>query len=133
MWKCFASVEQDWTYSVGWFVCCCVLCFSSICYLNGEFWKISTCDRFWVVEIHFSWAPITQSKSTDIITRRLCLIDLIVFTDNYLRTRQHYIVHEYSLHFHYTNIYRITKYKRVHKGIQTLYVDKNSLISYALW
>ena len=37
-----------------------------------------------------------------------------------------------SLHFHYTTIYGVTKYKRVHMGIQTLYVDPYIFTNYFL-
>ena len=61
-------------------------------------WKIQNNSTIKKCELFF----LTQSRSTDVITRRLCLIDLIVFTDNNLRTRQHYIVHE----IHYSFIYK---------------------------
>ena len=38
----------------------------------------------------------------DAITRRGCVISLIVITDNYLRTKQHIYSTWNSLHFHYT-------------------------------
>ena len=47
---------------------------------------------------------LTQSRSLDVITRRWCVICLIVFTDNYLRTRHDIYSTWNSLHFRYTII-----------------------------
>ena len=74
------------------------------------------------------YSNVTQSKSTDVITRRLCLLDLIVFTDNYLRTRQHYIVHE----IHYITTVSFSKDRLVIKKPYNCYFTSYGTIAYII-
>ena len=58
--------------------------------LNNHYnWDLNTCTHAMV---------LTQSKSKTIITRQMCVISLIVFTDNYNGRSIIFLVHE----IHYT-------------------------------
>ena len=95
-----------------------VICGSKFCSPQPEILHIWGWETAPELELYiFLVVNLTQSKSKTIITRSMCVISLIVFTDPIKDMFGHYILNGFSLHSNYIQIHNNKDYSWEYKHL----------------